>query len=165
MKDKRIRINKRMMAWSDGRRINIVPSVRRDVDDYGYMMGRYLARLDEGYEINYGECSVARERSRIHEYEADKMWDNGHHLEALNEMIRAAIYVLPGKDVYEDVQWFDPEETLFWHPNIREYLRLMHRCRGYCNRDSRLWPILESESTYCDYCKYLDVLGCWVHRA
>ncbi len=165
MKDKRIRINKRLMAWSNGSRINIVPSLRSKVDDYGSMMGRYSANLEEGFEIDYGECSTARERSRIREYEADKMWENEHHLEAFNEMIRAAIYVLPDEDVFEDVQWFNPEETLFWHPNIREHLRLMRRCIGYCKQDSRLWPILESEPAYQNYRKYLNDLGSWVLRA
>lgn len=33
--DKRIRINKRMMAWSNGERINVIPSVWCEVDDYG----------------------------------------------------------------------------------------------------------------------------------
>lgn len=28
-KDNRIRINKRMMAWSDGSRVNVIPSVYR----------------------------------------------------------------------------------------------------------------------------------------
>lgn len=31
--DKRIRINKRMMAWSNGERINVIPSVWCEVDD------------------------------------------------------------------------------------------------------------------------------------
>lgn len=33
--DKRIRINKRMMAWSNGEHVNVVPSVWKEVDDYG----------------------------------------------------------------------------------------------------------------------------------
>lgn len=41
MKDKRIRINKRMMAWTDGTRTNVIPSVWRQVDDYGRTMRTY----------------------------------------------------------------------------------------------------------------------------
>ena len=165
-KDKRIRINKRMMAWSDGRRVNIIPSVFRQVDDYGRLMIDYHSRIDEGYLIDVGPCAMARDEARMREYEADRSWEQGHHLEALKEMLYAALFVLPDDEPeFEDVQWLNPHETLYWHPNVREFLRLMRRCREYCRRDPRLWPVLEDDDTYRDYRKYLDALGRWVHDA
>ena len=165
-KDKRIRINKRMMAWSDGRRVNVIPSVYRQVDDYGRLMIDYHSRIDEGYLIDVGPCTMARDEARMREYEADRSWEQGHHLEALKEMLYAALFVLPDDEPeFEDMQWLNPHETLYWHPNVREFLRLMRRCREYCRRDPRLWPVLEGDDTYRDYRKYLDALGRWVHDA
>ena len=165
-KDKRIRINKRMMAWSDGRRVNVIPSVYRQVDDYGRLMIDYHSRIDEGYLIDVGPCTMARDEAKMREYEADRSWEQGHHLEALKEMLYAALFVLPDDEPeFEDVQWLNPHETLYWHPNVREFLRLMRRCREYCRRDPRLWPVLEGDDTYRDYRKYLDALGRWVHDA
>ena len=167
-KDKRIRINKRMMAWSDGRRVNVIPSVYRQVDDYGRLMIDYHSRIDEGYLIDVGPCTMARDEAKMREYEADRSWEQGHHLEALKEMLYAALTVLPDESVdfcFEDAQWLNPRETLYWHPNVREFLRLMRRCREYCRRDPRLWPVLEGDDTYRDYRKYLDALGRWVHDA
>lgn len=165
-KDNRIRINKRMMAWSDGRRVNVIPSVYRQVDDYGHMMIDYHRRIDEGYLIDVGPCTMARDEARMREYEADRSWEQGHHLEALKEMLYAALFVLPDDEPeFEDMQWLNPHETLYWHPNVREFLRLMRRCREYCRRDPRLWPVLEGDDTYRDYRKYLDALGRWVHDA
>ena len=163
-KDKRIRINKRMMAWSDGKRVNIIPSVFRQVDDYGRLMCDYHRRIDEGYLIDVGPCTMAREKSQIREYEADRCWEQGHHLEALNEMLYAALFVLPDEEPeFEDAQWFNPWEKVYWHPNVKEYLRLIRRCRDYCRQDPRLWPVLEGDYTYREYCKYLNTLGHWVH--
>lgn len=56
-KDNRIRINKRMMAWSDGSRVNVIPSVYRQVDDYGRMLIDYHRRIDEGYLVDLGPCT------------------------------------------------------------------------------------------------------------
>ena len=160
-KDKRIRINKRMMAWSDGNRVNIIPSLRSQVDDYGRLIIDYHHRM-----VDVGPCTMAREESQMREYEADRCWEEGRHLEALNEMLRAALFVLPDDEPeFEDMQWLNPHETLYWHPNIREFLRLMRRCRDYCRRDPRLWPVLEGDDTYRDYRKYLNDLGRWVHDA
>ena len=63
MKKNRIRINKVMVAWSNGTRTNIVPSVRRQVDDYGSTMMRYHRSLREGDE-NYMACTIVREECR-----------------------------------------------------------------------------------------------------
>ena len=165
-KDNRIRINKRMMAWSDGSRVNVIPSVYRQVDDYGRLMIDYHSRIDEGYLIDVGPCTMARDEAKMREYEADRSWEQGHHLEALKEMLYAALFVLPDDEPeFEDMQWLNPHETLYWHPNVREFLRLMRRCREYCRRDPRLWPVLEGDDTYRDYRKYLDALGRWVHDA
>lgn len=166
--DKRIRINKRMIAWSDGNRVNIIPSVFRQVDDYGRLMIDYHHRIDEGYLIDVGPCTMAREEAQMREYEADRSWEQGHHLEALKAMLYAALTVLPDESVdfcFEDAQWLNPRETLYWHPNVREFLRLMRRCRDYCRRDPRLWPVLEADDTYRDYLKYLANLGHWSHTA
>ncbi len=166
--DKRIRINKRMIAWSDGNRVNIIPSVLRQVDDYGRLMIDYHHRIDEGYLIDVGPCTMAREEAQMREYEADRSWEQGHHLEALKAMLYAALTVLPDESVdfcFEDAQWLNPRETLYWHPNVREFLRLMRRCRDYCRRDPRLWPVLEADDTYRDYLKYLANLGHWSHTA
>ena len=164
--DKRIRINKRMMAWSNGQRVNIIPSVFRQVDDYGRLMADYHYRIDKGYLIDLGPCTMAREESQMREYEADRNWEQGHHLEALKEMLRAALFVLPDDEpVFEDMQWLNPDETVYWHPNVREFLRLMRRCRDYCRQDPRLWPILEGDDLYHDYNQYLSALGRWVHDA
>lgn len=166
MNDTRIRINKKMVAWSNGERTNLIPSVRREVCNYGNMMGQFLSNLEDGSEVNYGECYVARQEGRIHEYEADQLWENGYHLEALNEMIDAAMYVLPDDEpLFEDVQWLNPDETLYWHPNLKEFRRLMRRCRELCKREPRLWPILESNWLYRDYCRYLKALGRWARPA
>ena len=165
-KDKRIRINKRMMAWSDGQRTNLIPSVRRQVDDYGKTMYEYHRNIDEGYLVDMGPCTMAREEAACREYEADRSWENGHHLEALNEMIYAALSVLPDESVgieFEDMQWLNPEEQFYWHPNLKEFRRLMRRCREYCKREPRLWPVLEASRTYQEYLKYLNDLGAWAH--
>lgn len=165
-KDKRIRINKRMMAWSDGERVNIIPSLRSQVDDYGHLMYDYHMRIDEGYLIDVGPCTMAREESQMREYEADRCWKQGCHIEALNEMLRAVLFVLPyDEPIFEDVQWLNPWENFYWHPNVIEFLRLMRRCCEYCRKDPRLWPVLECEYTYRQYCKYLDTLGRWAHDA
>lgn len=165
-KDKRIRINKRMMAWSNGQRTNVIPSVWHQVDDYGKTMCDYHRRLEEGYLVNAGPCTVVREEAACREYEADRSWEQGHHLEALQQMIYAASSVLPDESVsfeFEDTQWLNPEEQLFWHPNLVEFRRLMRRCREYCKREPRLWPVLEGNRTYQDYLKYLANLGAWAH--
>lgn len=164
--DKRIRINKRMMAWSDGNRVNIIPSVFRQVDDYGRLMIDYHHRIDEGYLIDVGPCTMAREEAQMREYEADRSWEQGHHLEALKAMLYAALTVLPDDEPeFEDMQWLNPDETVYWHPNVREFLRLIRRCRDYCRQDPRLWPVLEADDTYRDYLKYLANLGHWSHTA
>ena len=109
---------------------------------------------------------MAREECQMREYEADRSWEQGHHLEALKEMLRAALFVLPDDEpVFEDMQWLNPDETVYWHPNVREFLRLMRRCRDYCRQDPRLWPILEGDDLYHDYNQYLSALGRWVHDA
>lgn len=163
-KDKRVRINKRMMAWSDGQRTNLIPSVRRQVDDYGKMMHDYHRSIEEGYLVDMGPCTMAREEAACREYEADRSWESGHHLEALNQMIYAAMSVLPDDEpLFEDVQWLNPDEQVCWHPNLKEFRRLMRRCREYCKREPRLWPVLEGSGTYQRYLNYLDALGAWVH--
>jgi len=164
-KDKRIRINKRMMAWSDGQRTNVIPSVWRQVDDYGSALINYHRTLHEGDEYYYGSCAIVRDECRCREYEADRCWERGWHIVALKKMIKAAMQVLPDESVgfeYEDVQWLDPEEMVFWHPNVREFLRLMRRCKGYCKQNPHLWPLLEDSRVYQNYLKYLDTLGAWV---
>lgn len=163
-KDNRIRINKRMMAWSDGHRVNVIPSVYRQVDDYGRLMIDYHSRIDEGYLVDLGPCTKVREEAQMREYEADRSWEQGHHLEALKEMLYAALFVLPDDEPeFEDMQWLNPHETLYWHPNVREFLRLMRRCREYCRRDPRLWPVLEGDDTYRSYRKYLEDLNIYLH--
>lgn len=165
-KRKRIRVNRYLMAWSDGKRVNIIPSVFRQVDDYGRLMRDYHYRIDEGYLINVGSCTMAREESQIREYEADRDWDRGQHLVALKGMLGAALFVLPEDEPeFEDVQWLNPWESLYWDPNVKEFLRLIRRCRDYCRKDPRLWPVLECDDTYRKYLKYLDDLGRWVHDA
>ena len=152
------------MAWSDGYRVNIIPSVFRQVDDYGRLMIDYHSRIDEGYLIDVGPCTMARDEVQMREYEADRCWEQDHHLEALKEMLYAALFVLPDDEPeFEDMQWLNPEETLYWHPNVREFLRLMRRCREYCRKDSRLWPVLEGDDTYRDYRKYLEDLNVYLH--
>ncbi|MBR5353295.1 MAG: hypothetical protein IK126_06240 [Bacteroidales bacterium] len=164
-KDNRIRINKKMVAWSNGERTNIVPSEWKKVDDYGRTMRNYHCSLREGDE-NYLSCTIIREECQCREYEADRAWEQGRHLEALNEMMRAALWVLPDESVgyeFEDAQWLNPWESLYWHPNIQEFLRYNRRCEDYCKRDTRLWPVLEDSLTYQNYRRYLRDLGHWVH--
>lgn len=166
-KDKRIRINKRMMAWSDGKRVNMIPSVFRQVDDYGRMMIDYHRRIDEGYLVDVGPCTMVREEARCREYEADRAWEQGHHLEALREMMRAAMFVLPDESVdycFEDAQWLNPMETMYWHPNIREFLRLNRRCMELCRKDPRLLPVYEESVLGRDYRKYLEDLNYYLHH-
>lgn len=167
MKDKRIRINKRMVAWSDGTRTNVVPSEWRKVDNYGSARRSMLADYREGDDL-YMPCTLIREECRCREYEADRSWERGHHLKALSEMLCAAMMVLPDEAAgfeFEDVQWLDPDEMVCWHPNVREFLRLVRRCEDYCKQEPRLRPVLEAERTYCDYRRYLRALGRWVHKA
>ena len=166
-KDKRIRINKRMMAWSNGQRTNVIPSVWCQVGDYGRTLANYHRTLREGDE-NYMTCTIIREECQCREYEADRFWEQGRHLEALQQMIYAASSVLPDESVdiqFEDAQWLNPWESLYWHPNLKEFRRLMRRCSEYCKREPRLWPVLEGTRTYQDYQKYLENLGIWVHTA
>lgn len=167
MKDKRIRINKRMMAWSDGERTNVIPSEWCKVDDYGSARRAMQGDYREGDE-NYLPCTLIREECRCREYEADRSWERGHPLQALNQMITAARMVLPDEAAgfeFEDLQWLDPYEMVYWHPNVHEHLRLMRRCEDYCRREPRLRPILEAECTYRNYKQYLRDLGRWVHDA
>ena len=77
----------------------------------------------------------------------------------------AATYVLPDDEPeFEDAQWLNPWETLYWSPNIKEYLRLIRRCREYCKREPRLWPILEGSRIYRNYLDYLKALGQWARE-
>lgn len=164
-KDNRIRINKVMMAWSDGERVNIVPSVFRQVDDYGSLMRKYYDDYREGDENYYGICSMVRDKCHCHEYEADRAWERGEHLEALKEMMRAALWVLPDEGVdimFEDCQWLNPDETLYWHRNVQEFLRYNRRCIDFCKRDPRLWPLYKGSDIEKDYQGYLRTLGEWV---
>jgi len=166
MKDNKVRINKKFAAWSNGEEIRLVPSVRHDIDNYGKMIIEYKTNLDEGNEIWCSNCAVVRNECRCSEYEADHYWELGDHLAALKEMMRAAMQVLPDESVgfeFEDMQWLDPEETLYWHPNVQEFLRYNRRCIDYCKRDPRLWPILKCSRTYRDYRNYLATLGHWAH--
>ena len=160
---KRIRINKVMVGWSDGKRVNLPPSIRREVGDYGNLMGQFHSNLEEGYEIDWGECDAALHGSRIREYQADQLWEHGHHLEALDRMLYAASSSLPDEGLYDDMQWFNPTENFCWHPNLKEFRRLMRRCRELCKREPRLWPILEESRMYQKYLKYLSDLGAWAH--
>ena len=163
----RIQINKRLMAWSDGRRTNVIPSEWKKVDDYGRALAGYHSSLREGDEYLYGACSVVRDECRCREYEADRLWERGHHLDALNQMLFAARMVLPDEAAgfeFEDAQWLDPDETFYWHPNVREHLRLMRRCEAYCRLEPRLRPLLDASRTYRDYRRYLQALGQWVHN-
>ena len=166
-KDKRIRINKVMAAWSNGERVNVVPSEWSKVDDYGRTMINYKRTLRDGEENLY-PCTIVREECRCREYEADRFWERGRHVEALSQMLRVAMRVLPDEAdgvQFEDAQWLSPDETPFWHPTVREFLRLMRRCEDFCRRDPRLRPLLESERIYHDYRRYLRALGRWVHKA
>lgn len=168
MKDKRVRINKRFMASSDGVKTNIIPSLRRKVDDYGKMIIDYQTNLEEGYEIEVGSCATVREECRCREHEADHYWEHGRHLEALNEMMLAAMYTLPDERYgyeFEDVQWLNPDETLYWHPNIKEFIRLVQRCRDYCKLNPKLWPVFNGSSVDRDYRKYIGNLHCWRYDA
>ena len=163
-KDNRIRINKRMVAWSDGKRVNVIPSVYRQVDDYGRMMIEYHRLLDGGYLVDPGPCAVAREEARCREHEADHYWELGRHLEALKEMLKAASAVLPDDEpVFEDAQWLDPEETLYWHPNIKEFLRLNRRCMELCKKKPQFWPVYEDSWVGRSYRKYLEDLNVYLH--
>lgn len=168
-KEKRPRIknNKRMMAWSNGVRVNIIPSVFHQVDDFGGSVINLLNSYREGDEYYYGTCAIIREKCRCYEYEADRAWEQERHLEALNLMIYAATMVLPDESEvleFEDAQWLNPDETLFWHENVQEFLRYNRRCKDYCLRDSRLWPIYNGSSICREYNKYLKSLHSWLHN-
>ncbi len=61
--------------------------------------------------------------------------------------------------------WSNGERiNVIWHPNVREYLRLMRRCEGYCKQNPRLWPLLEDSWTYRAYRRYLSTLGSWARE-
>lgn len=161
-KRKRTTTNRRLMAWSNGNRVNIIPSILNKVDDYGKRMCQYHINLEEGYEVWWGDCYVVRKECRLREYEADKYWEQGRHLKALNEMIYAALRVLPDDEpCFEDVQWLNPWETVYWHPNVREFIRLNQRCRGYCKQDPKLWPIYNDSWPARSYRKYIEDLHLW----
>ena len=155
-----------MVAWSDGKCVNVAPSLFRKVDDYGRAMRVYYRGYREGDEYYYGKCAILRDECRCREYEADRAWEQGRHLEALNEMMGAALWVLPDEAAgfeFEDAQWLNPHETLFWHRNVQEFLRYNRRCIDYCKRDPRLWPVYNGSSIERDYHGYLQTLGRWVH--
>ena len=161
---KKNKINKEWMAWSNGDEIHLSPNVRRQVDNYGAKIIDYQHCLDEGYEIYHSESYVVLHKCRLREYEADHYWELGEHLNALNEMMKAATYTLPDDEPeFEDVQWLNPSEMLYWHPNVKEFLRLALRCRDYCKRDSRLWPIFNGSWVEQSHSNYLKTLGEWVH--
>lgn len=162
VKRPRTKDNKRMMAWSNGKQVNIIPSIRSKVDDYGKHLIRYLDDLDEGYEVYWGSCYVVRHKCRLMEYEADKDWDQGRHLLALKEMISAATAVLPDDEPeFEDVQWLNPWEMIYWHPNIKEFIRLNQRCCEYCKKDPKLWPLYKDSWPYRSYSKFKLDLHNW----
>lgn len=166
-KDKRVRINKRMMAWSNGARTNVIPSVWREVDDYGRTLVNYHRDMREGDENLIGTCGVVRDECRCREYEADRYWERGMQVAALEQMMGTASRVLPDESVgfeFEDVQWLNPKEMVYWHPNVLEFLRLMRRCEGYCKQNPRLWPLLESSRIHRAYRRYLSDLGRWARE-
>lgn len=68
--DKRIRINKRMMAWSNGERINVIPSVWCEVDDYGKTLIGYRRGLREGDAFLY-PCTIVREECTCSGHQKD----------------------------------------------------------------------------------------------
>lgn len=147
------------MGWSNGNEVHYTPSVSQKVDDYGRMMGVYQTNLEEGFEVHDGTSSVVRNECRCLEYEADRYWLQGHHVKALNEMMWAATRALPDDEPeFEDVNWLDPNETIFWHPNVKEFIRLVHRCREYCQRDNRLWSLYNGSSVDLDYRRYISNL-------
>ena len=163
-KDHRIRINKVMAGWSNGEEIHLPPSVRREVESYGRSECEYNRRLEEGREVYWGPCTYARNVIRCREAEADHYWELGDHLEALREMMWAARGALPDDEPgTEDIQWLDPEETFYWNPNVREFLRLARRCRDYCRRDPRLHVVYDGSRVDRDHRGYLAALGRWVH--
>ena len=164
--DKRIRINKRLMAWSNGEHVNVVPSVWKEVDDYCKTLVGYHKNLKEGDELIY-PCTIIREECHCREYEADRYWERGMQVAALEQMMGAASMVLPDESVgfeFEDVQWLNPKEMVYWHPNVLEFLRLMRRCEGYCKQNPRLWPLLESSRIHRAYRRYLSDLGRWARE-
>ncbi len=163
--NKRIRINKRMMAWSDGQRTNVIPSEWHKVDDYGSARRTMLEDYREGDE-NYLTCTMIREACRCREYEADRCWERGQHLNALNMMLDAAMMVLPDEAEgfeFEDAQWLNPWESVCWHPNVKMFIGLVLRCRDYCRQDPRLWPVYDDSRAAKDYSKYIDDLRRWRH--
>ena len=150
----------RLMAWSNGERVNVVPSVWKEVDDYGKTLDGYHKNLKEGDELIY-PCTIIREECHCREYEADRYWERGMQVAALEQMMGAASRVLPDESVgfvFEDVQWLDPKEMVYWHPNVLEFLRLMRRCEGYCKQNPRLWSLLEDSWNYRAYRRYLSTL-------
>lgn len=165
-KDKRFRINMRLMAWSNGERVNVVPSVWKEVDDYGKTLDGYHKYLKEGDELIY-PCTIIREECHCREYEADRYWERGMQVAALEQMMGAASRVLPDESVgfeFEDVQWLNPKKMVYWHPNVLEFLRLMRRCEGYCKQNPRLWPLLESSRIHRAYRRYFSDLGLWARE-
>ena len=150
-----------MMAWSDGNRTNIVPSVRKQVDTTGRLLRDYNTRLEEGYEIYWNDDAVARNRSCCLEYDADQYWQQGRHLCALRTMMYAANNALPDDGICDDVCWLDPWEVVYWHPNIKEFLRLVYRCHDYCRRDPLLLPFFNGSTIDRMHRKHIEDLHRW----
>ncbi|MDY6372195.1 MAG: hypothetical protein SPL12_07875 [Bacteroidales bacterium] len=162
--DNQIRIGKQMVAWSDGDRVHIIPSLWRELTDEGRLLADLRAGLREGDEYYYSLSRQIRDESRCREYYADCAWKRGERLRALHLMLWAATSTLPDEAQgyeFEDMQWLDPEEVPCWHPNVREFLRLMHRCIDLCREAPHLRPALEGDPAYQAYKDYLAAVRRW----
>lgn len=149
MKDKRIRINKVMVGWSDGREVHLPPTVRRSVARLGSdPMEEYHRRVREGYELQT-PCAIRQDEALIIEAEADECLGQGKILDALRLLIFAAGTVIEVDDDYREL--LEPLLNPPSHPTIAVFLRLNERCEELCRQHPRLRPVYEDSSVYDDY--------------
>ena len=154
--DKRVRINTRMVAWSDGRERHLPPSVRREVDVHSHRLSRYYRSIEDGYEAEY-QGSKELAMALNYEEDADLEWERGNHLSCLNLLLLAAGSVLEVDDDYHEC--LDPLLNPPTQPNVALFLHLVQRCKQMCRLHPEYTPLMERSAAWSDYLYIQRVYG------
>lgn len=142
--DKRIRINKKLAAWSNGEETHIVPSYSSLADDvYARMTDRALAyyeRLDEGYEMTgYADIVFCRELSMLYEEMSDRLWEQGRHWLAMRQLLNAANVLFDN-----DVEWYDFHSISYYSPQWERFREVIIRIRERIAQDPPLQTLYDN---------------------
>lgn len=138
--DKRIRINKKMVAWSNGQETHIIPSLADELY-VGYVRRRddYRERVDQGYvATGYPDATYNRERSRLLEELSDRLWEQGRHIEAMSRLLDSACVLFDDNN-----DWYDFFSISFFNPNWQQFRYVMAHVRDRLKQDPRLRTMVE----------------------